>query len=193
MKTSVSFILIALLICLSSTVNKQETEFECKLTSSKMVYELGEIPAVNVSIKNNSPNDIYLIPGLDGSEVKWRKPFCYFTIVNPRKDTVNINNGRCKFMNQLREEDFIKVKEKATFNPYTYPEGQEFTTYYANGNKENFKQPGKYQLTFHYSTNSNDIREFIGMGTTNSNLDSLFKQIPKLELSSNTIEIEIKR
>jgi len=162
MKTSVPLILIVLLICLSSTTNKHETEFECDLTSSKMVYKLGEIPAISVLIKNNSSTDIYLIPGLDGSEVKWRKPFCYFTIVNPDKDTVNINNGRCKFMNPLREEDFVKVSQKTTFNPFYFAEGPEFTTYYGGGNKENFKQPGKYQLTFHYSTNSNDIREFKG-------------------------------
>jgi hypothetical protein len=66
---------------------------------------------------------------------------------------------------------------------------------YTTLNKETFKNPGIYKLRFHYSTNSQDISDFIGDRLFPGNqsdsikINELLKRVPKLEITSNEIEI----
>jgi hypothetical protein len=171
-------------------------ELSCVLTSDKKVYKVGELPKFTVDISNNSNSDIYLIGSLDGSDVKWRFPYCYYTIDRPKPDTTRLQ--RCGNMNTLRVADFKLVKAGQKFNPYESIDGYGFFTDYTTTNQETFKNPGVYKIKFHYSTNSQNISDFTGDRPFRSDrsdsmtINSFFKKLPKVEIISNEIEIRVE-
>jgi len=178
------------LLCANITKSKENEGFECLLTASKKIYKMGETLKLEVSIKNNSGKDVYLIGSLDGSERKMRNPYCYYTIEKPKKDSLPLIVG-CKTLNPLEKEDFKFIKTGGSFNPYQLDEDGLFSTRELK-RKENFKTPGKYKITFHYSTKSVKISDYRG-DDKNEELQELFKRVPHIKLSSNTVEIEIKK
>jgi hypothetical protein len=171
-------------------------KLSCALASDRTVYKVGELPKFTVNIFNNSKDEIYLIGSLDGSAVKWRFPYCYYTIDRPKPDTTRLQ--RCGNMNTLRVADFKLVKAEQKFNPYESIDGHGFFTDYTTTNHETFKNPGVYKIKFHYSTNSQNISDFTGDRPFRSDrLDSLtintfFKKVPKVEITSNEIEIRVE-
>lgn len=165
----------------------------CTLKSDKKVYKVGELPELKVEIVNNTTRDIYLIGSLDGSDVRWRMPYCYFTIQKPTLDTVQL--ARCGVVNPLRTEDFALVKAGQKFNPYQRIDSYRFFTDPTINNSGMFKSPGIYKIQFHYSTNSSDItkysfdRRFVKSRSDSMKLFSFFKNVPKTDIESNEIEI----
>ena len=104
---------------------------------------------------------------------------------------------RCGNTNSLKPEDFKLVKPGQAFDPY---ERIGNDGYFQNSEImqiETFRNPGVYKIKFHYSTNSIDINKFSGTPTflknekDNIQIDKYFKKVPKIDLVSNTIEIEI--
>ena len=168
----------------------------CTLKSDKTKYKIGELPDLRVEIVNNTGEDIYLIGSLDGSDVKWRMPYCYFTIQKPKPDTIQV--ARCRNMNPLRNEDFVLVKTGQKFNPYKNVDPYGFFTDYTITNNETFKNPGVYKIQFHYSTNSHDLAKFLGDrlpkadSTDSLKLSSLFNKVLKVDIVSNEIEIRFE-
>src|SRR5688572_9697778 len=156
----------------------------CILKSDKTKYKVGELPDFKVEIVNNTGKDIYLIGSLDGSDVKWRMPHCYFTFQKPKPDTPQL--GRCGNMNTLRPTDFRLVKAGAKFNPYESLDEYGYFTDFMITNPETFKIPGVYKIQFHYCTNSQDIKDFVGDRPIQQDkakteiLMSLLKQVPKI-------------
>jgi hypothetical protein len=191
MKTLLFGILIATLFGASPTHINTPIEFECVLTVAKKTYKPGETPELKVAIVNKTRKDVYLIGSLDASDLKWRSPHCYFSIERPNKDPLP-GGGRCGNMNSLRENDFVLVKSGESFDPYQSIDGYGFFGPYIMGNKDAFKAPGTYKITFHYSTKSTKIGDYLGDGSTNEKLLALFMQMPHIELTSNTVEIEVK-
>jgi hypothetical protein len=173
------------------------TEFRCLLTCDKEVYKVGELPRLTVRIYNNTKDDVYFIGSLDGSDVKWRFPYCYYTIDRPKAGKEKLQ--RCRNMNTLRVEDFKLVRSGQSFDPYESIDNYGFFTDYTTANKEMFKHVGVYKIKFHYSTNSIDINQFIGDKPFRSNysdslrVDSLFKAVPKVELLSNEIVFRVDK
>lgn len=185
-------ILLALLLT-AFTVKKSGPlpELTCTLTSDKVVYKTGEQPWLTIGITNNSKEDIYLVGSLDGSDVKWRFPYCYFSIQKPLPDTPL--TGRCGVMNPLRPADFRLVKAGQKFNPYE----DGFFEDYSLLDTRTFKNPGEYRIRFYYSTNSESMSRFMGTRSARSDPDSLkmaffFKHVPKVELASNEITIRVE-
>jgi hypothetical protein len=185
-------ILLTLLLVFVAFINAdsiETVEFEAIITSDKNVYKIGEIPKIHVSIQNNSGKDVYLIGSLDGSDLKMRSPFCYFTIEKP----INFDHpiARCGNMNPLREDDFVLVKSGETFDPYQ----KGFFGSYKFDIKENFQFNGTYRITFYYSTKSRKLNEYFGddYGIDKEKVKQLFKKVPHIELTSNTLEIEFKK
>jgi len=168
-------------------------DLTCTLRSDKIRYKVGELPELTVEITNNTRKNIYLIGSLDGSDVKWRMPHCYFTIEKPKPDTIRV--GRCGNMNSLAIEDFVFVKAGQKFNPYQSFGNYGFFTDDKITNSETFKNPGVYKIKFYYSTNSQRIDDFMGDRpfrndkTDSINLNSLFNKVPKVDLVSNEIQI----
>ena len=169
---------------------------KCILTSDKSVYKVGELPKFKVDILNNSKEDIYLIGSLDGSDVKWRFPYCYYSIDRPKPDTTRL--ARCGNMNTLRVADFKLVKAGEKFDPYESIDGYGFFGDYTTLNEATFKTPGIYKLKFHYSTNSQNISDFMGDRPFRRDqmdsitIDGFFKKVPKFDITSNEIEIRIE-
>ena len=192
MKTVILSILILTFFGLTNERTNNTDEFECSIISTKSTYDIGETPEITVAIKNNSEKDVYLIGSLDASESQWRSPYCYFTIDKPKSDSLPIV-VRCGYMNSLRKEDFILVKSGEEFNPYQPIDDYGFFDSYEIVRKENFQNPGKYKITFHYSTESTALDDYLGDGKENTELRELFEKMPNIKLTSNSIEIEIKK
>ena len=166
----------------------------CSLTTEKNSYKLGELPKLRVVIDNNTGKDIYLVGKLDGSDVKWRMPYCYFTIEKPKPDSVPFS--RCGNIDPLRKEDFVLIKAGEKFNPYGNIDHHGFVFDHNILNPETFRNAGIYKIRFHYSTNSSDLSKFKGQRSFDPNkpdslqLSPLFNRMPKMDLVSNTIEIK---
>ncbi|MDT7831674.1 hypothetical protein RQM59_04740 [Flavobacteriaceae bacterium S356] len=190
-KIGILSILMLTLFGLSNEKILDSERYECTIKATKKVYSIGETPQIAVSITNNSGEDVYLIGSLDASEVKWRSPYCYYKIDKP-KNVPSPMVGRCGNMNSLRVGDFKLVKPGESFNPYQSTKGYSFFGSYEIQRKENFKSPGTYKITFHYSTKSTKLDNYLGDGEENTKLKKLFSKVPNIELKSNTIEIEIK-
>lgn len=169
------------------------TGLTCTLKSDKTVFKIGELPKLTVEILNSTGKDIYLIGSLDHSDQARRMPYCYFTIQKPKPDTVQF--GRCGFMNPLRIEDFVLVKNGEGFNPYQSIDQYGFFTDNHITRTETFKNSGIYKLRFHYSTKSDEISKFLfDPRYRSSNADSLkiallFDKVPKVDIVSNEIEL----
>ena len=66
--------------------------------------------------------------------------------------------------------------------------------FFGNSNLDftRFQVPGKYQITFRYSTKSSKIQQWVGLEAPpakDSEVAKLFGQVPKFETKSNTIEL----
>jgi len=189
---------IALLLAAFTTENNVtgSAGLSCVLTSDKHVYKVGELPKFAVEISNSSKDDIYLIGSLDGSDVEWRFPHCYYSIERPKPDTTRL--ARCRTLNPLRVADFKLVKAGGKFNPYESIDAYSFFGDYTTLNKETFKNPGIYKLKFHYSTNSPNISDFLEEKSLHRDrsdsikINAFFKKVPKVEITSNEIEIRVE-
>jgi len=125
-------------------------------------------------------------------------PYCYYTIDKPKPDTVMF--GRCGTSDPLKVEDFRMVKAGEVFNPYEKTTDHGFSPDYASTQKETFKNPGVYKIQFHYAVNADDITRFVGSismenlakRSDTTVLKTLFAQVPKIALVSNSIEIKIE-
>ncbi len=186
-----SILTLGLLVFTNIETNNSN-EFECFISTNKEIYEIGETPEITVTIKNNSGKDVYLIGSLDASEYKWRSPYCYFEINKPNNISSPILK-RCGNMNSLRKEDFKLVKSGQSFDPYQSIDDYGFFSSNEIKKKENFQAPGKYKITFYYSTKSTELSDYRGHDNQKNELKKLLNKTPNIELISNTIEIEIKK
>lgn len=172
-----------------SKPHRFNTPYECTLTTTKTTYQLGELPELKVEIINNSGKEVYFIGSLDASDDKWRRPYCYYTIERPVKDSIP-QYGRCGMMNSLRKEDFVKLADGQSFDPFMSVDDMGFFGSSNVRNPDVFKNPGTYKIQFHYSTQSDSIKDYRG-DSDDKELVKLFEQVPKVELHSNVVEIQI--
>lgn len=211
-----------LYLCVSfcfQLIFSQENNIECKLLTKKAIIKSGETPMLELTFKNNSDTDIYLIKSLDASSYKWRYPHAYYTIELLDNKEYEIQQvARCGNMNGISTGDFIKVSAQEIFNPTKHYYFSDFSVL----NPNNFKQKGKYKITYHYSTLSKDLDEYMGEDMSLdvyelvniagdslnpprilkkpnnksknlvAELEALFNQVPKVELISNSVIIEVK-
>lgn len=167
--------------------------FSCTISCSSKTYKSGQVPDITVAIANNSNKETYLIGALDGSENKRRMPYCYFTIDKPKPDTILYQS--CGTVDPLRIAEYRLVKAGESFDPYAQIDERGFWRNRTIGDKETFRNPGVYRIQFHYSTNSTDIRRFLGSWDKNPDtprLKQLFEKLPRIDLSSNVLEINIE-
>jgi len=179
-------------------------QFNCVLTPDKESYNLGETPNITVEIKNNSKKPAYLVRALDGSECKWRFPYAYFTISKIGDTSYKTRSyGRCGNMDEINSRDFVEVKPRASFNPYrqTSPnsDGENIYAYdFKLKDKNNFLEPGKYLITFFYSTMETDFSKWRGRlagalkDEEYKKMVSLFSKVVHQEIRSNALTLEIK-
>jgi len=128
-------------LCFSS-FNRQlnldsEANFSCTIHSKFKTYKIGQTPDIQVEILNKSKDDIYLIGALDGSDIKRRMPYCYFTIEKPEPDTIPYL--RCGFANPLRIAEYRLVKAGEIFNPYAQIDDKGFWPDYKSQEKKHLE------------------------------------------------------
>lgn len=180
----------------NKSVQTKNAGFICILSSDKTIYKVGQVPKLEVQIINQSNNEIYLIGSLDGSAEKWRFPYCYFTIDKPKVDTILF--PRCGNTNPIRIEDFVLVKPKGKFNPFQSIGGSGFFGDHTTTQKETFRNAGIYKIQFHYSTDTDNIGNFMGnfgqwsKGADSVKIKSLLARVPKMDIISNRIEIKFE-
>lgn len=215
-------VLLYIFVCLGiQLMYSQEKLIECTLAAKKAIIKSGETPLLELTFKNNSDTDIYLIKSLDASSYKWRYPYAYYTIELLGDNEYKIEQiSRCGNMNGISTGDFIKVSAQETFKSTQYK--HYYFSDYSVHNPNNFRQKGKYKITHHYSTLSKyldeymgedmslDVYELVNIAGDSLNpprilkkpnnesknlvkeLEVLFAQVPKVELTSNTVIIEVK-
>jgi hypothetical protein len=165
---------------------------------------LGQAPTISVEIANWTDGEIYLIGSLDGSDLKWRYPFCYFEVIGPDGKPVQMRLFRdCGNMNAIREKDFVKVPRGGKFNPY-----QKIDEYGFFGTSlitpAIFRAEGEYRIRFVYSTDkaepkfwlgdaNGDVAEILNTGSANENVVKLLAKVPKTRVSSNEITVKVVR
>lgn len=192
-----TLLLVLFSVCVSSFCYPQDPcgkiRLDCVISSVSKIYRVGQVPDIEVKIMNMSKEEIYLIGSLDGSDVKRRMPYCYFTVQKPKPDTILFS--RCGTVNPLRIVECRLVKPNEIFNPYEKIDDGGFWHDYAVTNKETFRNPGLYKIQFHYETNPENITRFMGSWDKNpdsTQLKKLIGRVPKIELASNVLEIRIE-
>jgi hypothetical protein len=171
---------------------------------SEPTCELGQAPTISVEIANWTESEIYLIGSLDGSDTRWRYPFCYFEVIGPDGKPVQQRLFRdCGNMNAIREKDFVKVPPGGKFNPYQKIDDHGFfgTSLMTPAT---FRAEGEYRIRFVYSTDRAEPKFWVGdahgnvtlmlnTGTPNENVVKLLAKVPKTNVSSNEITVKMVR
>ena len=162
---------------------------------------LGKVPNISVEIANWTGADIYLVGSLDGSDLKWRYPFCYFEVIGPTGKSVHERVARCGNMNALREKDFVKVPRGGKFNPYQRVDDAGFF-----GSSQltaaTFQAEGEYRVRFIYSTEAREPKYWLGdaqgntaemlrTGGSHENVLKLLALVPRTTVYSNEITIKV--
>jgi hypothetical protein len=174
-----------------------ESQFSCTLTADKAIYKTGQVPKLDVRIINEGNTSVYLVGSLDGSDMKWRLPYCYFTIEKPKQDDLIF--PRCGNTNPLRAEEFKLVKPKEKFDPYETLDHYGFFGDHASTQTETFRNIGTYKIQFHYTTATQDTKTFMGnfgqwdKGSDSMKLKELLTKIPKIDIVSNVVEIRVEQ
>jgi hypothetical protein len=168
---------------------------------SEPTCKLGSMPAISVEIANWTDSDVYLIGSLDGSDLKWRYPLCYFEVIGPNGQLALPRLARCGNMNSIREKDFIKVPPGGKFNPYqTIDEHGFFGS--SQITPTTFQAEGEYRIRFVYSTDQKESKYWLGdahgdqsemlnTGGSNESVVKLLAQVPKTTVSSNEVTIQV--
>jgi|GEM_PF-755486 hypothetical protein len=154
----------------------------------KSQYVVGDVPQIQVWLQNDSTEPVILLGSVDGSGSRRRYPHCYFEIEGPPEFEGEWWGAGCGNLDPLRRRSFVTVEPREQFDPYSRDDGFHFMTY-PPMNWRTFAAPGKYRLTWVYSTASNDPQKWVGDGTVDPIRD-LLERVPRGTVRSNTVEIE---
>lgn len=197
-------LLLALPVQLLAQHKLPEEKYLCIISADKEIYRPGEMPRFIVEIKNNSTEPLLLAKVLDGSDLKWRFPYAFFTITRIGDTSYTTQfPGRCGNLDDIRPDDFVEVKPNSTFYPYQVHFPTRPDNIYAYDYKfvdpVNFSQPGQYLVRFYYSTREDDFKNWRGRfygrepdPVVYQNMLYLFSKRSKLELVSNKLIIEVQ-
>ena len=212
--------IIALILYIVNA-NGQGIPVLCTLTADSEIINVGEVPDLSLTFENCTDSAFYLIIPLDASSKKWRYPYAYYTIENVN-DTAykTLPFYRCGNMDGIDSSNFIKVESNKgclllDYTPSVYSD-------FSIRDSDNFKEKGKYRITYNYSTSSSNLSDYFGrdmyMSVFKTDffpktyisegklivqekdqykgklevLNKLFSKVPKVELASNSIIIEVK-
>jgi hypothetical protein len=165
---------------------QRSPEVEVALTVEVETIEAGQKPVFRVRLINRTDRAIYLVGSLDASDVGWRYPKLTVDRTGPQPAA---GLGRCGNMNNLREEDFVRVEPGASLDPYD-PKHGFFSSYYLHDLP--LETPGEYTFTLTYDSREGDIARwwgFMGPGEPNREMRRRFEQVPKGAYTSNSVTV----
>ncbi len=162
------------------------SKFQLVLSSDRNTYELGEKPNFTIRIANKSDKEVYWIQALDGSEGGWRFPKCRVEVLDEGGKQVSLGRSiGCGMMNPLTVKDFVLT-----------PAGKDFLLGGLIPNELHdfsVKKSGIYRVKFFYSTSSEKIQDYMGIGrmtaAASPQFQQMFERVPKFDLESNTLTI----
>lgn len=155
----------------------------CSITPLRSTFRVGDTPAFQFRILNRSGRALLLVRSLDGSAEDRRSPRVDVTIRGPAGALRPPPSVACGNMNSLADGDFFELAPGAAFDPLE----QGFRPLILS--RGVFPVPGRYQLTFTYSTNEPDVRRWLGWpeptGVSKS-LSAKLRRVPRVDLSCVT-------
>jgi hypothetical protein len=175
-------------------------KYEISIFSDKNTYFSGEPVIVNADFKNNTHKNILIVFPQDGSENKFRYPYCYFEVLDQEESIVPDCSPACKVVNPLVKQAFrdIKPGKSESF----FEDGFILT-------RNITLKPGRYRIRLFYSTAADKESQWYGLYSDDywteiyknefwkkrkaemAENRKLLKKVPKLEIWSNTITIDI--
>lgn len=178
----------------------EQSDVEISVFSNKNAYLISEPVILNATIKNNTKEEILFVGPQDGSENKFRYPFCYFEVKDKNGEIVKDDYPACKVVNPLTKEAFHIIKHGGIYD--FFEDG-------FNLSRIKTLKPGIYLITLYYSTDAKKESQWYGLyaddywETRNTNefwkkrekemkeIRGMLKKVPVLNMKSNTITIEI--
>ncbi|MCP4439634.1 MAG: hypothetical protein GY810_11885 [Aureispira sp.] len=176
--------------------------YQCNINSNKKIYVSEDKIILNVEIKNNSTQNVSFIRSIDGSDTKIKLPFCLFVIQKENQKPQFYGFMGCGNVLSLQPSDFIDIGINESFSPFV-----EESTFSAFGeiignkialHRSFFDSVGKYKIQFIYTTESDNINDFLGYHLESYSLEDLenlekeLEKVPRVQLYSNILEIELK-
>lgn len=180
------------------------SKIDLKLKSDSNIYDLGQIPRIEVQLINNSGQTLNFITSLDGSNDRMRYPYAGFQIT--RNDTPIDVSGqfRCGNMDGIPKDCILSIDNGQSFDPQNMAPCvyQDRLVY----DSTTFDKKGVYQIRYFYSTNQDTLNEWLGWSAAmhlyrleEKQLDSIigaygaiFRTVPKVNLTSEPLVFEIK-
>ena len=155
----------------------------CSVTPLRSTFRVGDTPAFRFRILNRSGRALLLVRSLDGSAEGRRYPRVDVSIRGPAGAVRPPGYAVCGNMNSLTDEDFFEVAPGAAFDPLE----RGFRPLVLS--RGVFPVPGRYQVTFSYSTNERDIRRWMGwpdLDHVPKGLSAKLRRVPRVDLSCVT-------
>ena len=160
------------------------------------LYPVGRVPKVTVAITNGSKGDISLVGSLNGSDLRWRYPLCYFEVTGPDGKPADREVEWGFPTRKLREADFVRVAPGGVFDPYQHADrdgsslAQQLRPWF-------FATPGEYRIRFVYSTSSNSVDEWYcdaeAPAAARNRLLDMLRRVPKVKVRSNEVKVTVLR
>lgn len=205
-------------VCSAQTLDQSPTRTASRVSASpirlvissdKSTYSLGEVPRLTARLSNVSPDPIWVIGCLQGSEqtewpiwakdrfgVVWnvgkgqRYPRYVVKVqLNDQPATVEIKGAvtPCGNMNALIASDFKLLAPSEAFDPF----GEGFFHLWTLRQPELWNRRGVYKLSLLYDTRQGDNKKFCGDGSIPDFAERL-KDVPRLAVSSNELALVVR-
>jgi hypothetical protein len=163
-------------------------DLSCQIQPAKERFTVGDTPNFDVVLRNNSDETFFLVGAIDDSESKTRYPHVTLTIEGPENGISSPKFARCGFQNPLTMRDFVEMPPGGTIEPITCPFWPPSDAVHAR-----FAKPGRYVITFQYSSNEIDYAHWVGTssgGFAPQPVIDTLKRVPRVEVEcSITIEV----
>lgn len=167
-----------------------EEPIKIELKSAKNAYQsLDEAPELSVQITNVSDRPVWMVGVLPGSE-GLRYPQYVAEIEGPSGPMQAPFPESLDYARGLRPEDFVRLDPGESFDP------QQGRGFIPIQQLAWFKpsEPGTYRLRLRFDATAEDPREWLGHTFIRDQrtVESLLKQVPKVKVESNDLEIEFR-
>jgi hypothetical protein len=164
-------------------VNVEAEQILCEIVPGKDDFQVGDLPEFDVVLRNGSKKSFFLIYSVEGSAEYERYPYAALEIHGP-KDGIAIPGGAligCGWLNRIRYWDFEWLQPGDFIKVYRNGHGwMPIELYYGR-----FVKPGRYVVTFHYSTKEGDTVAWLGRGDMSEPEEGfweLLHLVPRVEL-----------
>src|SRR5882672_1180646 len=137
---------------------------------------LGERPRFRVRITNHASREVLLVPPLDGS-MYGRSPQVTFAYAGPPSGVRAIEFAVCGNRSPMSTDDFVSIRPGGSIELFGKPGIEDGAV--------RFSQPGVYVARFEYSTEQNDLREWLGdfrPDALGEDWRSRFRRVPRVDL-----------